>query len=468
MSKRILIVSDLHLADGHPILDGFGQAQQAAFESLLQATEPGGRLEPPRVGDAAAEIELILNGDVFDLLAIPPYLADGISTPALACEKLARVVAVHGAFFDTLRRFLGKAGRRVTFIPGNHDIELVFAEAQEFVRQAIDADPQTMQPVFSKTPYYRPLADVYVEHGHQYDFWNHARDAWDDAEQPLSPRPETLTLPVGTQYFQRAAHPISVRYPYFDTFDPPIDSTRQIALLCLLNPGIVIETAQRTMHMLSYPRTALEGLAPGEEYQPASFFTKAMLDFAAFQQDMLAQNPAWRPIEESLRARTPEQAGAGDTEDAQARAMREFLALREMLTLPPLEAARAILAPVPYPMGESVAAGMLNVLRHDPSLRYAIAGHTHILRHDTIKMSDRGEQTYFNTASWTKREALPTADEITPELLEWLRNPHSQPGHLRETTRFIFALVDSSTARPATAQLCEWIGEDYHDASPPS
>lgn len=457
MPKRVLVVSDLHLADGHSILDGFGPRQQAAFEGLLRATEPGEPLAPSnRAAVDQEQVELILNGDIFDLLAVPPYFDDGISVPAVACEKLETIVQAHQGFFAALRHFLSIPGRRVTFLPGNHDIEMIFTEAQEFVRQAIDIEGRSSRITFCGARCYRPVPGVYVEHGHQYDFWNHARDAWDADDQPHSPRPEQITLPAGTQYFQRAAHPISLRYPYFDAFDPSIDSIRQIALLCLLDPPLVIETAQRVVQMLSYPRVPLAGLAPGEELQAAPFFEIAMQDFAAFQQDILAQDPSWTAIEAILRAHTGEQE---PEVDSQAEAIREFFALRELLTLPPIEAARAILAPAPYAMGESVAAGMLHVLRSDPTLRYAIAGHTHILRHDTIITSNGAEQIYLNTASWTKREAVPTAEEITPELLVWLRDPASRPSPLHDMTRFIFALVDdASDGQQTTAQLYEWIG----------
>ncbi len=462
MSKRILVISDLHLADGHPILDGFGREQQAAFEGLLLATEPGGWLAPleaARDGGIQGEVELVINGDCFDLLAIPPYLVDGISTPAIAREKLAAIVPVHHAFFAAIRRFLHIPGRRVTFIAGNHDIELVFSQAQEFVSHAIDAGDQAANVSFRQARSYRPLADVYIEHGHHYDFWNHARDAWDEDGQALSPGPGSLTLPVGTQYFQRASHPISVRYPYLDYFDPSIDSMRQIALLCLLDPGIVIETARRAMQMLSYPRVALAGLAPGDELQPAVLFEKAMTDFAAFQQDMIAQDGAWQAIEASLSAYTAEQS------DPQAGAIREFVALREMLSQPPLEAVQAILTPVVYPMGESVAAGMHAILVRGRELCCVIAGHTHMLRRDILGSSGSA-QVYLNTASWTKREALPSAGEITPELVAWLRDPSSRASPLSETTRFVFALVDGGEGRQTTARLCEWVGgsEGYCDA----
>ena len=44
MSRLILIISDLHLANGRAGLDGFGAPQEAALRGLLHATLPGGAL----------------------------------------------------------------------------------------------------------------------------------------------------------------------------------------------------------------------------------------------------------------------------------------------------------------------------------------------------------------------------------------------------------------------------------------
>ena len=66
MSSIKLILNDLHLADGHAILDSFGEVQQAAFEGLMAAASPAGPL------GRADEVELIINGDCFDFLATRP------------------------------------------------------------------------------------------------------------------------------------------------------------------------------------------------------------------------------------------------------------------------------------------------------------------------------------------------------------------------------------------------------------
>ena len=135
--------------------------------------------------------------------------------------------------------------------------------------------------------------------------------------------------------------------------------------------------------------------------------------------------------------------------------MMEIAMLREALTRPTLEAVAAICTPTLYQMGESVAAGMHQVLRDDPSLRYALAGHTHMVRIDPVS---QGAQTYLNTASWTARFALPAPGEITPELVEWLRQPDWNAIPLRDVTRLIFALVSTTSGGPASASLCIWEG----------
>src|SRR5207302_5875224 len=66
----------------------------------------------------------------------------------------------------------------------------------------------------------------------------------DEQGQPLEPQPATIILPVGSHYLQHAAHPISVDYTYFDHFEPSMNTMRQMALLCLLDPDIVLQTVR--------------------------------------------------------------------------------------------------------------------------------------------------------------------------------------------------------------------------------
>ena len=184
-----------------------------------------------------------------------------------------------------------------------------------------------------------------------------------------------------------------------------------------------------------------------------------MLDFAAFQQDMIAHKPEWQAIDAWMHAHSPGQKDG----KWQSKAIAEFYELREALLLPPVEAVKALLEPKPYAMGESVALGMQCILRADSTLRYAIAGHTHMLRHDTLNDGTDGAQTYLNTATWTKRESTPTPNDVTPELAQWLREPWQTASPLQDITQIVFALVRGEDGQPSTASLCAWEdGEQGH------
>lgn len=444
MSSTKLILSDLHLADGHAILDSFGEVQQAAFEGLMAAASPGGPL------GRADEVELIINGDCFDFLTTPPYNTEGVSDAPTALAKANQIIAAHGPFFATLHRFIETPGRQITFITGNHDIEIQFEQVRTRLTEAIGIKPgasgntDDSKVYFSPTRFYRPLPDVYIEHGNHYDFWNQAMPGlWDSKGEPLNLRPDSIILPFGSHYFQHAAHPISIKYPYFDHFEPSINTARQIALLCLLDPEIVIETDRLTMQMLSEPRPALANLAPGDEHIPARLFEQAVADFATFQLDLMARKTDWA------------EPGEMDAAQSQSTIMTEYFMLREALTSPMLEAVATICVPNTYQMGEGVAAGMHHVLKQEPQLRYAIAGHTHMVRIDSV---NNGTQSYLNTASWSTRLALPAPGEVTPELIEWLRKPNWQQVPLRDVTQLTFAMVNTTAEGRSSASLCAWEG----------
>lgn len=433
MAITKLVVSDLHLADGVSILECFGERQQSAFEGLLQSQR--------------GNVELIINGDCFDFLVTSPYDLNGVTDVATALQKLEKIIAAHRPFFAVLRSFIELPEHTITFLMGNHDVELCFVQVQCQISSAITGASCDPRVRFCTTRFYRPLPDVYIEHGNYYDFWNHAHQGlWDDADQPVTPSPSSIILPMGSRYFQHAAHPISLKYAYFDHFEPSMNAVRQIALLSLLDPHMIVDTAHLTAQLMSYPRTVLANLVAGEERNPQRLFEETAMDFVAFQQDMVAHKTDWKP----------------QTDDAQMSptAIMEFSTLREALSLPLREAVASICTPITYQMGESVARGMYNVLQNDATLRYAIAGHTHMERMDPL---NNGTQMYLNTASWTVRLSPPTPGDIMgeegPALLDWLRTPDWQHVPLRDVTQLIFALIHAEENGSSHATLCKWEGD---------
>ena len=449
-----LIVSDLHVASGDTLLDGFGQRQQAALEGLLaSAGESGSPL------GEADEVELILNGDCFDFLIVEPHDTGGVMHVGLAVEKLRKMIAAHGPFFETLGRFVRQPGRRVTFMTGNHDMELCFAEVRAGIVDAMGMQPDDGRVYFCPTPSYRPLPDVYLEHGHAFHFWCCDRSGfWDGSGHGRTVTPQVMTLPHEARYMQHVGYPVLARYSYLTGFEPSLSIPRQTALLCLLNPAVMGEAVQHVLELVDagaydQPRTGWLPLARGEERSPITLFEQAMMALLAFQQQVVARSPGWK-----------EPLGEEAALQAQAQAMMEVTMLRETVSRVDedegvTEAIATICTPTTAAMGDSVAAGMQTVLHSDPALRYALAGHTHTARLDRIEGGTAEQQVYLNTGSWLSRLALPAPGEVTPELVAWLREPDRGHIPLREVPpQYIFALVSATTKEPSCASLCVWEG----------
>src|SRR5262249_35597014 len=106
-----------------------------------------------------------------------------------------------------------------------------------------------------------------------------------------------------------------------------------------------------------------------------------------------------------------------------------------------------------------VAAGIHPLLKSDHSLRYALAGHTHKVRRDVFKSRAVPQQAYLNTGSWLSRLALPRPEEITAEVVAWLREPTREQIPLRDVPpRCTFAYIQATNGGPANATLCLWEG----------
>jgi len=120
--------------------------------------------EPPF---AALDVDLVLNGDIFDLLktsylgAWPRHI-----TGEVAVGKMARVAGAHPGFFEGVRRFLDHedAQRRVFFIAGNHDPELLYPDVQLMIRSKLGRYERVIFSGFSLE-----AGRVHIEHGSQMD-----------------------------------------------------------------------------------------------------------------------------------------------------------------------------------------------------------------------------------------------------------------------------------------------------------
>jgi UDP-2,3-diacylglucosamine pyrophosphatase LpxH len=159
-----IVVSDLHLGTGveqgkrNPYEDFY---EDDRFAELLAHYDA-------LAGDQS-EIELILNGDFFDLLKVkwngrwPTEITEEIAT-----EKLRACLEGHPRFVLALRRFLNRPHRRVVYLPGNHDLDLLFSAPQAlFCRYVAPGErADRVRFITNSDTYYLPEG-IQIRHGHQ-------------------------------------------------------------------------------------------------------------------------------------------------------------------------------------------------------------------------------------------------------------------------------------------------------------
>jgi len=148
------------------------------------------------------EIDLVFGGDFIEFEG--PRVVDGetrfVDTPrteAESVETLDRVVRDHPEFFRAIADVV-RAGHRVVFVPGNHDVQLTFPGVQQRLRQHLGLHvPEIPQDrlndrVRVRTWFFQTHDGVHVEHGNQYDAYCAFRD-------PLQPLTDTCTGDTGAQ-----------------------------------------------------------------------------------------------------------------------------------------------------------------------------------------------------------------------------------------------------------------------------
>jgi UDP-2,3-diacylglucosamine pyrophosphatase LpxH len=146
-----VFLSDLHLGDGKE-RDDFQFHQE--FEDLVR-----------KLAREFKKIEMILLGDIFDLIRTQKYYEfDGLPHLEVKLKVMEDILEQHVPFFKTLRYFTRRKTRRLRYVIGNHDFGAYL-------------DPRLLEMIREKfglilTPesYYRnePLG-IWAEHGHRYD-----------------------------------------------------------------------------------------------------------------------------------------------------------------------------------------------------------------------------------------------------------------------------------------------------------
>ena len=210
-----IVLSDLHLGTGsrrgelNPLED-FPHDER--FAELLAHYDR-------EVGDRG-DVELILNGDIFDLLKVKVNGAWPTEiTQEIAAEKLRQCLEGHPRFVQALRDFLVNPKRRLTYLPGNHDLDLWFSGPQDLLRRYIapGAAAERVQFITSSDTYYLPEG-IQIRHGHQFERIH--RVDYARMTQTLRDGRVVLAIPWGSKWILEVLNRAKEERHYVDRVQP--------------------------------------------------------------------------------------------------------------------------------------------------------------------------------------------------------------------------------------------------------
>jgi UDP-2,3-diacylglucosamine pyrophosphatase LpxH len=217
VKKTILVISDIHLGAGI-IVDN----QRNFLEDFHCDKELVDFIEYYSKGDyLSREVELIINGDLFDLLAVPfvKYFDDEFWSEGAALEKLKIIIEAHQEIINALIDFVQHKKNSLTYIIGNHDAELILPLLQDYL---IGLFPEKSREKFKilqpTSKEYTPSEGIVIKHGHEYEIAHHfhpdtsiAKDT--DGKKYFIP-------PWGSYYITRVVNKFKEERSYINSVRP--------------------------------------------------------------------------------------------------------------------------------------------------------------------------------------------------------------------------------------------------------
>ncbi len=161
-SRTYIVISDIHLGDQRAAMGGYGWNRHEkdtliAFMDYIKSAE---------LCD-----EIVVAGDFIDEWVSPPdslTFADKNGNMITEREFFRGVVDFNYKVFDKFRE-LKNAGIDLTYVPGNHDMQVTEADFEDVLPGVFQ---QSRTKGVEGMGDYRPEDDLFIEHGHRYDIMN--------------------------------------------------------------------------------------------------------------------------------------------------------------------------------------------------------------------------------------------------------------------------------------------------------
>ncbi len=205
---QIIVLSDLHLGKGQFLKNG----QLNILEDFFEDDRFYEFCDYYSSGiNFLANIHLVLNGDIFDLIQID---VDGVFTHIvdedISSSAFKRIIAGHPRFFLGLKKFLSSPNKKISYIIGNHDAAMAFEKLQKMLNEEIGRD---LEYAFELV-----VNGVHIEHGHRFEFINAIPNNRPFVKGPQGK--DILNLPWGSLFCIFVLPQLKKERPYIDKIRP--------------------------------------------------------------------------------------------------------------------------------------------------------------------------------------------------------------------------------------------------------
>jgi UDP-2,3-diacylglucosamine pyrophosphatase LpxH len=265
VARTVYVISDLHIGGSYPDPRAPRKERQRGFRMMTRAAELAGFVR--HLARLPGPIELVINGDFVDFLAeedgsgraidpdAPPAWKAFRAGREEARDAFSAVVARDKDLFTAFAALVA-AGKHLTIVLGNHDIELSMPDVRAALVELLGPGRVT----FLGDGQALDLGDVLIDHGNLFDPANVVDHDQLRLLRALYSRGwfdrlgEVFTPPAGSSLVAEIMNPVKVDYGFVDLLKP--ESEPLFALLLALEPSyrdkveelaVVLARAVRTL-----------------------------------------------------------------------------------------------------------------------------------------------------------------------------------------------------------------------------
>ena len=276
-TRSIVVISDLHMGPGRDSAGAWHAVEdfrwRDEFIRFLDAVSADG-----------ANVDLVINGDLFELLQSPEVPCAGANgvvgcTDNEALQRLFIVTKVHAAELAAVGKFASAGANRVYIVPGDHDAALLIPRVWQRALTAFGASPDRVMLVSSGS-WRSADGRVHVEHGHQLPlsadrFLHWPSPVIRDGGRTHVERPwgEYALLP----FYDR----VEARYPIVDNIAEEGVGAKFVVAALAEPPGNAADLLRLLLTKATWQQFRMD-LDDGEVQAPEWDLTKIRADLAAF------------------------------------------------------------------------------------------------------------------------------------------------------------------------------------------